>query len=67
MPLAMDPGGQRGSHGLLAKKLIMALAEDRDPAANVYEALAMTATGIVADRSALKGGEVLQIRTCDNE
>ena len=32
-----------------------ALLEDREPAVNIYEALAMTAPGIVAHRSALAG------------
>ena len=67
LPPAMDSGGHGGSHGPLANEFLMALIEDREPAVNVYEALAMTAPGIVAHRSALKGGELLEIPGFDKK
>ena len=45
-----------GAEVFLTHEFISALVEDRPPAVNVYEALAMTAPGIVAHQSALKGG-----------
>jgi len=65
IPPAMDPGGHGGSHGPLANEFLTALLEDREPAVSVYEALAMTAPGIVAHQSALKGGELLEIPSFD--
>jgi predicted dehydrogenase len=59
IPPGMDYGGHGGSHGPLTHEFICALVEDREPAVNVHEALAMTAPGIVAHQSALKGGERL--------
>ncbi|MFQ6130706.1 MAG: twin-arginine translocation signal domain-containing protein [Armatimonadota bacterium] len=38
-----------------------ALAHDRRPAVDIYEALAYTAPGIVAHQSALQGGKKLKI------
>jgi len=67
LPPAMDSGGHGGSHGPLANEFLMALIEDREPAVSVYEALAMTAPGIVAHRSALKGGELLEIPGFDKK
>ena len=42
-----------------------ALVEDREPAVDVYEALAMTVPGIVARESAMKGGEQLAVPSFD--
>jgi hypothetical protein len=36
--------------------------ENRNPAVDVYEAIAYTLPGIIAHQSALRGGEVLKIK-----
>jgi len=63
-PMRHD-SGHGGSHTFLTHEFIAALVEQREPAVNVYEALAMTAPGIVAYQSALKGGEQLKVPTFD--
>ena len=55
-PMRHD-SGHGGSHTFLTHEFIAALVEQREPAVNVHESLAMTAPGIVAHQSALKGGE----------
>ncbi len=54
--------GHGGSHTFLANEFISAILEDRQPAVNVYEAVAYTLPGIVAHQSALRGGELLKIK-----
>jgi predicted dehydrogenase len=61
LPPGMPAGGHGGSHGHLANEFVSAILEDRQPLANIYEALAMTVPGIVAHKSALKDGERLEI------
>jgi predicted dehydrogenase len=61
LPPGMPAGGHGGSHGPLAKEFITSILEDRQPAVNIYEALAMTVPGIVAHESAMKDGERLKI------
>lgn len=61
LPTGMAAGGHGGSHGPLANEFITSILEDRQPAVNVYEALAMTVPGIIAHQSALKDGEALKI------
>jgi hypothetical protein len=53
--------GHGASHPFLTHEFICALVEDREPAVDIYEAVAMTAPGIVAHQSALKGGEQLKV------
>jgi predicted dehydrogenase len=53
--------GHGGSHTFLSAEFINALIEDREPAVDVYEALAMTVPGIVAHQSSLKNGEQLKV------
>jgi len=65
LPKSVPRGGHGGSHGPLANEFVMALLEDREPAIDVYEALAMVAPGIVAHQSALKGGAQLAIPSFD--
>ncbi|MBI1353980.1 MAG: gfo/Idh/MocA family oxidoreductase [Acidobacteria bacterium] len=55
------PSGHGGSHTHLTHEFIQAIAEDRHPAVNVWEAIAYTAPGLVAHESALAGGERMQI------
>lgn len=57
--------GHGGSHTFLTHEFIAALVEEREPAIDIYESLAMTAPGLVAHRSALKGGEQLKVRNFD--
>ena len=57
--------GHGASHPFLTHEFIRALIEDREPAVNVYEAVAMTAPGIVAHESALRGGEQLKVPSFD--
>ncbi len=57
--------GHDGSHTFLAAEFINALVEDREPAVDVYESLAMTAPGIVARESAMRGGEQTPVPTFD--
>ena len=61
LPPGMPAGGHGGSHGPLANEFITSILEDREPMVNIYEALAMTVPGIVAHKSAIKGGEMLKI------
>lgn len=53
--------GHEGSHTFLTHEFIDAVVKNRRPAIDVYEAVAYTAPGIVAHRSALKDGECLKI------
>jgi predicted dehydrogenase len=68
---AMIPPGMRhesghgGSQVFLCAEFINALVEDREPAIDVYKALAMTVPGIVAHQSALKNGERLAVPDFD--
>ena len=57
--------GHGGSHTFLTHEFVSALVEKREPAINLYEALAMAAPGIVAHESSLKGGEQLKIPCFD--
>ena len=59
--------GHGGSAVFISAEFVNALVEDREPAVDVYESLAMTAPGIVAHQSALKGGEQLKIPSYDRK
>jgi len=63
-PLRHD-SGHGGSHTFLTHEFISALLENREPVVNVYEALAMTAPGIVAHHASLKGGECFKVPSFD--
>lgn len=66
LPEAMrHSSGHGGSAAFLAAEFIRALIEDREPAVDVYESIAMTAPGIVAHESALKGGVQLDVPSFD--
>ena len=54
-------GGHGGSHGYLVHEFVSAVAEDRMPAINVWEAVRYMAAGAVAHKSAVAGGEVLDV------
>ena len=55
------PTGHGNSHAFLTHEFIAALAENREPAVDLCEALAMTAPGIVAMASSRKGGEQMKV------
>lgn len=57
--------GHDGSHSFITHEFIDALINNRQPAINIYEALAYTAPGIVAHQSALKNGEYMDIPDFD--
>ena len=57
--------GHDGSHTFLTAEFVNALVADREPAVDVYEALAMTAPGIVAHESARRNGEQLPVPSFD--
>lgn len=66
LPQAMrHDSGHGGSHTFLSAEFVNALLEERSPAVDVYEALAMTAPGIIAHDSALKEGEQLDVPQFD--
>jgi len=57
--------GHEGSHTFLTHEFIDAIVHDRQPAIDVYEALAYTVPGITAHESALKGGESMKVPQFD--
>jgi len=59
------PTGHGNSHGFLTHEFIAALVEEREPAVDVYEAIAMTAPGIVAMESSRRDGERLKVPSFD--
>lgn len=66
LPEAMRyDSGHGGSHPFITHEFIRAIVEDREPAIDVYEAVAMTAPGIVAHESSFLGGERLAIPSFD--
>jgi predicted dehydrogenase len=54
--------GHGNSHTFITHEFIRAIVENRHPAVNVWEAIAYTMPGIIAHKSALRGGELLKIR-----
>jgi hypothetical protein len=54
--------GHGGSHTFITHEFASAIAEDRMPEVNVWEAIAYTMPGIVAHKSALRGGESMKIK-----
>lgn len=63
-PMRID-SGHGGSHTYLTHEFVMALLEDREPSVNVYEAVAMTAPGVVAHQSCFRDGEQLAVPSFD--
>ena len=57
--------GHGGSAVFISAEFINALIEDREPAIDLYESLAMTVPGIVAHASAKKHGEQLAVPQFD--
>ena len=61
LPSGVKPGGHGGSHGQLSNEFVLSIIEDRAPLVHITQALNMTVCGIVANESALKDGERLQV------
>jgi predicted dehydrogenase len=59
--------GHGGSHPFLTHEFVAALVENREPAIDLYESLAMTVPGLIAHRSALKGGEQMKVPSFDRK
>jgi hypothetical protein len=59
-PMRHD-SGHGGSSTFLCAEFINALIEEREPAIDIYESIAMTAPGIIAHQSALKGGLQMEV------
>jgi predicted dehydrogenase len=54
-------GGHGGSHAYLVHEFVDAIAHDRVPAINVWESVRYMAAGAMAHKSALRGGERLDM------
>ena len=61
LPPGLAAGSHGGSHGHLTNEFVTAILQDRQPLVDIVMALNLTAAGIVAHQSALKGGEWLKI------
>ena len=57
--------GHGGSAVFISAEFVNALVEDREPAIDLYESLAMTVPGLVAHQSALKEGEQMKVPCFD--
>jgi len=57
--------GHGGSQTFLSAEFINALVDNREPAVDVYKALAMTVPGIIGHQSAMHGGERLKVPSFD--
>ncbi|HUW56202.1 MAG TPA: hypothetical protein VMZ92_06170, partial [Planctomycetota bacterium] len=54
-------GGHGGSHAYLVHEFVDAIAHERTPAINAWEAVRYMAAGVMAHKSALKDGEILDV------
>ncbi len=54
-------GGHGGSHAYLVHEFVDAVAQDRHPAINIWEAARYMAMGVRAHQSALRNGETLDV------
>jgi predicted dehydrogenase len=54
-------GGHGGSHAYLVHEFVDAIAADRTPAINAWQAVRYTAAGAIAHQSALRGGEWMDV------
>jgi len=54
-------GGHGGSHAYLVHEFVDAIAHERQPAINAWEAVRYMAAGVMAHKSALRDGEVLEV------
>jgi predicted dehydrogenase len=61
LSIDFQPSGHGGSHPYLVHEFVSAVAENRQPAINVWEAVRYMAMGIAAHRSALRDGETVAV------
>ena len=54
-------GGHGGSHAYLVDEFVRSIVEDRQPAVNAWTAARFFAPGVMAHKSALRGGELLDV------
>jgi len=54
-------GGHGGSHAYLVHEFVDAIAGDRQPAINIWEAARYMAMGVMAHESAIRGGQTLDV------
>ena len=54
-------GGHGGSHAYLVHEFVDAIAHGRTPAINVWEAVRYMAAGVMAHKSAMRDGEILDV------
>ena len=54
-------GGHGGSHAFLVHEFVEAVAGNRQPAINAWQAVRCMAPGVIAHKSALKEGELLDV------
>lgn len=54
-------GGHGGSHAYLVHEFVSAIAENRQPATNIWEAARYMVMGVMAHKSALRDGETLDV------
>lgn len=54
-------GGHGGSHAYLVHEFVDAVADERTPTINVWEAVRYMAAGVMAHQSALRDGELLDV------
>jgi len=59
--LDFNPAGHGGSHPYLVHEFVDAIANNRQPAINIWEASRYMVMGAMAHKSALKDGETLQV------
>ncbi|MCE9613937.1 MAG: Gfo/Idh/MocA family oxidoreductase [Lentisphaerae bacterium] len=59
--LDFSPQGHGGSHPYLVHEFVSAVAQRRQPAINVWEAVRYMAMGVAAHQSALKHGETVSV------
>ncbi|MBS3762808.1 MAG: Gfo/Idh/MocA family oxidoreductase [Planctomycetes bacterium] len=59
--LAEDLGGHGGSHAYLVHEFVDSIVNDRLPRINVWQAVRFMAPGLMAHKSALAGGELLEV------
>ena len=65
LPPSVGAGGHGGSHGRLTNDFIESILLDRKPIVGIGDALNMTLAGTMAHKSALKGGEWMEIPQFD--
>ena len=65
LPPKVGGGGHGGSHGQLTNNFIESILLDKTPIVHIGDALNMTLGGVIAHKSALKGGEWMKIPQYD--